>query len=74
MMGELLKTLHDFGIKMDDYKYLPLIDDYDTMKAQGDKTVYIVAILSKRYNLCERKIYKILKRMNEECRNRTVDK
>ena len=65
--GEMLKTLHDNGISMDDYKYLPLFEDFHVMKEQGDKTTYIVTVLSERYNVCERKVYKLLQRLLKDC-------
>lgn len=40
---ELLKRLHKNGIKVNDYKWLDLYNDYLQMKADGDKTSYIVA-------------------------------
>ena len=64
---ELLKALHTFGIKIDDYKYVNLIEDYEKITADGYKTTYAVAILSQKYNICERKIYKILSRLNKDC-------
>ena len=69
---ELLKTLHESGIKNDDYKWLDLFRDFTKMIQNGDKMVYIVAILSERYNICERKVYKIIKRMKRECRTGAV--
>ncbi len=65
--GEILKRLHGFGIKIEDYKYVQLIEDYERMKSEGEKTTYIVAVLSERYNMCNRKIYKILARLYKDC-------
>lgn len=70
--GEILKRLHDFGIKVDDYKYIDLIKEYDRMNAVGEKKTYIVAVLSERYNICKRKIYKILSRLNKDCQECAV--
>lgn len=63
----MLKTLHDFGISVDDYRYLPLYEDYLLMQESGEKTTYIVAVLCQKYGLCERKIYKVLKHFKREC-------
>lgn len=70
---DLLKKLHDFGIKIDDYQYVNLLNDYEKMKGEGNKQTYVVAKLSQKYNICERKIYKVLARMNIECQNRATD-
>ncbi len=64
---EMLKTLHESGIKPDDYKYINLYHEYREIKKHGNKTVYAVAVLSSRYGICERKVYKILRRMETDC-------
>ena len=69
---EMLKTLHESGIKPDDYKYINLYHEYTKIKKQGNKTVYAVAVLSSRYGICERKVYKIIKRMEQDCQMRAV--
>ena len=69
---ELLKRLHKNGIKTDDYKWLDLHNDYLQMKADGYKTSYIVAKLSIKYNVCERQVFKVVKKMNQNCSKRAV--
>lgn len=64
---ELLKMLHENGIAIGDYQYIPLISDYQAMKSNGDKTSYIVLVLSRKYGICERKVYKVLKRLLKDC-------
>ena len=66
--GELLKRLHESGIRIDDYKYVQLLKDYEELKSEGNKQTYMVAMLSHRYGICERKIYKLLARMRKACR------
>lgn len=70
--GEILKVMHENGIKIDDYKYVPLYNDYVAMKAQGLKVTYIIAVLSQKYNICERKVYKVIRAMNQYCRIRAL--
>lgn len=64
---EMLRVLHKTGIKTDDYRWLQLYADYQTMKREGEKTTYVVAILAERYAVCERKVYKIIRCMEREC-------
>lgn len=64
---EMMKMLHESGIKADDYRWIELYREYRKMKRNGDKTVYVVAVLSERYQICERKVYKVLKRMEQDC-------
>ena len=71
--GDMLKRLHDFGITTDDYRYLPLYDDFERMRSEGNKTTYIVATLSQRYGICERKVYKVVRRFAQDCQRRAVE-
>ena len=69
LCGDLIKKLHNNGIKLEDYLHLELYEKYIRMKSSGNKTTYIVAVLSHEYNICERKIYKIIKHMESDCQN-----
>ena len=64
---DVMKMLHENGIKIEDYKYLPLIDEFEVMKDMGHKTTYIIAYLSEKYGICERKVYKIIGKMVIDC-------
>jgi len=66
LVPELLETLHKNGIKTGDYKWINLYKEYLNMKSMHHKTGYIVAVLAERYGICERKVYKILAKMNRE--------
>ena len=69
---EMLKMLHMSGIKADDYKWIDMYREYREMKSKGDKMAYIVAVLSERYKVCERKVYKVIRRMQQDCQIGTV--
>ena len=60
--AKILETLSKCDIKISDYKYLPLYSDFEEMERAGEKTTYIVAILSERYKLGEASVWRILKR------------
>ena len=63
----ILETLHKKGISVSDCKYMEMYNEYEKMKSEGNKTTYIVAVLSSKYGVCERKIYKIIKRLGNDC-------
>ncbi len=69
---ELLKRLHKNGIKTDDYKWLDLYNDYLQMKAENHKTSYVVAKPSSKYKVCERQVFKVVKKMSSNCSKRAV--
>lgn len=64
---EFLKMLQKFGISLDDGKWVELYHEYKKMKDMDHKMVYIVAFLSEKYEICERKVYKIIKSMERDC-------
>lgn len=66
--GEMLKRLHDFGIRTDDYQNLRMYEDFERMRLDGHKTTYIVAVIAQRYGVCERKVYKVIHRFRQDCR------
>lgn len=64
---DFLKMLQKFGISLDDGKWVELYHEYKKMKDMDHKMVYIVAFLSEKYEICERKVYKIVKSMEKDC-------
>lgn len=64
---DLLKRLFELGLKVSDYKYVDLYIDYENMYNKGYKVVYIVSVLSLKYRISEREIYKIINRMKKNC-------
>ncbi len=64
---DFLKMLQKFGISLDDGKWVELYHEYKKMKDLDHKMVYIVAFLSEKYEICERKVYKIIKSMEKDC-------
>lgn len=65
---ELLKKLQKAGIRLDDAQYIDLYSDYVDMYQQGEKVSYIVAALSEKYAVSERKVYGLLKRFQSDCK------
>lgn len=66
---DLLKRLFELGLKVSDYKYVDLYIDYENMY---NKVVYIVSVLSLKYRISEREIYKIINRMKKNCASCSV--
>lgn len=60
--SEILKLLSEYDIKVSDYQYTNLFSDYTSMANEGCKITYIVAILSKKYEISEASVYRILRR------------
>lgn len=60
----MLKTCRKVGIRMEDVQY---IEHYNRLLDEGEKVSYIVAVLAERYNVCERKVYTLIKRLQSDC-------
>ncbi len=65
--ADLMKRLHEIGIRLDDYKHIEMYREYKVMKADGHKTVFVIAKLSETYKVSERLIYKVLKHFERDC-------
>lgn len=48
-------------------QYIELYNDYNRLLDEGEKVSYIVAVLAERYNVCERKVYTLIKRLQSDC-------
>lgn len=65
---ELLKRLQEAGIRLEDTRYIDLYSDYMCLLNQGEKVSYVVALLSEKYSVSERKVYALLKRFQSDCK------
>lgn len=65
---ELLKRLQAAGIRLEDTQYIDLYTDYVRLLEQGEKVSYIVAVLSVKYSVSERKVYTLVKRFQSDCK------
>ena len=64
---ELLKKFQIAGIRMEDVEYIDLFNEYRTLLSQGEKVSYIVAVLSTKYQVSERKVYDLIRRFKSDC-------
>lgn len=65
---ELIHRLRMSGIKLEDAEYVDLYTDYTTLLDRGEKVSYIVARLSEKYAVSERKVYMLIKRFQNDCK------
>lgn len=63
---ELLKLMSNFGLKCEDYKYIEMYDEYSRLRSNGEKTDYILAVLSDKYKLSESTIKRVIRRFSKE--------
>lgn len=65
---ELIKRLKIAGIRLEDEEFVDLYTDYTNLLKRGEKVSYIVAMLSERYAVSERKVYTLIKRFKSDCK------
>jgi len=65
---ELIKKLKTLGIRLEDEEFVDLYTDYTTLLNRGEKVSYIVARLSEKYAVSERKVYTLIKRFKSDCK------
>lgn len=65
---ELIKKLKTLGIRLEDEEFVDLYTDYTNLLKRGEKVSYIVALLSERYAVSERKVYTLIKRFKSDCK------
>lgn len=68
LSGYMIEQLEKAGIKPSDHKYLRLFEDYLEARERSEKVSYVVACLAERYNVSERSIYEIVKRLGSNCK------
>lgn len=63
----LLKVFQTAGIRVEDVRYIDLYTDYRALLDNGEKVCYIVAVLSERYSVSQRKVYALIKHFQTDC-------
>lgn len=69
---ELIKKLKMAGIRLEDEEFVDLYTDYMALLEHGEKVSYIVAKLSDKYAVSERKVYGFIKHFQSDCKTLTV--
>ena len=64
---EILGFLQTVGIRVGDVRYIELYNEYRRLLGNGEKVTYIVASLSGRYHVSERKICGLVKLFQKDC-------
>lgn len=72
LCGGVIEKLEKAGAKPTDHKYIALFEDYQRAKQQGEKISYIVMRLAQQYNISERNVYEVVKRLGNDCKSVSV--
>jgi len=63
---EPLKVMSDCGLKVDDYEYIALYEEYRKMRLENEKYRYVIMCLSMKYHISESKVKRIIRRLEGE--------
>lgn len=64
---EILKTMSENGIHRDDYKYVKAYEEFKVMRSNRMKYDAAIKMLAKDYNIGERTLARVFKRLSSEC-------
>lgn len=65
---EIIEMLQKSCIHIGDVRYVGLYEDYESLMARGEKKSYVVALLSEKYKISERKVFYLLKKFGGDCK------
>lgn len=65
LLRDFMKSMSNLGIKMDDYKYIGLCQEYNELVSKGEKREYARAVLSRKYSVSESTVFRIISRLNK---------
>lgn len=65
--GEMLKVMSEHDVMRDDYRYVPMVEEYQQMRRNRVKHVAAVRMLAEEYDISSRTVERVIKRMRKEC-------
>ena len=61
-----LKVFADNDIDARDWRYVQMYEDYERLRKEGHKYIYIMRYLSQQYETSESTLYRIIKKYEED--------
>ena len=65
--AEMLKMMSENDVKLNDWKYVDMYEEYVLMRAEGVKYRAVIAILSEKYNVSEATVERVVRRFRKDC-------
>jgi hypothetical protein len=63
---EMLKAMSENDVKVSDWKYVPMYDEYRHMRSKGMKYRYVIAHLAMIYHISKSKVERIIRRLGKD--------
>ena len=61
---ELIKLMGEYNLTPSDLSLVPLIEEYESMKARGFKITFTVEYLASKHHIGVASLYRAIKRLN----------
>ena len=66
LVETIADTMARNGIRPEDVRNIPLVEDYERLRAEGHKYEYILRYLCEQYDVKRTSLYQIVKRMQKD--------
>ena len=63
---EMMKLMSKYDIKLNDWQYVKMYEEYTDMRRRREKFRYIIAHLAEVYNISESSVKRAIRRLSEE--------
>ena len=63
---EILKMMSNCDLRINDYKYIEMYDEYARMRVSNEKVDYILKFLSDKYKVSESTVKRVIRRLSRE--------
>ena len=67
MGAEMLKLMSHHDVLRDDWKYVRLYEEYQSMRTNGQKHAAAISMLSEDYRISTRTVERVIKRLGGDC-------
>lgn len=64
--SEAMKVMSDCGIKVSDWEFVEMYEEFVEMRRRQEKFRYVVAVLAERYKVSESTVRRVVGRMSRE--------
>ena len=63
---ELLKIMSKYDVKLDDWMYVDMYEEYKEMRAKGFKYKFVIMQLSLTHSISKSKVERIIRRLDKD--------
>ena len=65
--GEMLKRMSDNDVLRDDWRFVPMYEEFMNMRSMGVKYAEVIRMLAEDYNIGRSTVERAIRRLSKEC-------